>query len=290
MSIATSRTRLRMRRVRRAAWPSNSSLRIGFVIIVTLVVCSLLAKVFLVSPTHQVLRAASLPPRSEGHLLGTDPLGRDILAWCAAGVLTALVVSAAVVALSLLIGVTIGLVSGYSRPAVDNSLMRFTDLQLAVPPLVLFIAASAIVSGSVVSVIVLLSIVSWVPYARLVRARILVERERGYISAARLAGTRTWRILLSHLLPASATEILVLASLQAGTILLIESGLSFLGLGLQPPLTSLGYMISVGRADPLGQWWVITFPGVTIVLLVLAFNLIGDGLRDLLRSDVELGR
>ena len=290
MSVLAVKTRHRARRAARRVWPANGSFRTGLLIIVVLVLCSMLAKMALPDPTHQVLRAASLPPTSPGHLLGTDPLGRDILAWSAAGILMALLVSAAVVLLSLLIGVPIGLVSGYSRPAVDNSLMRFTDLQLAVPPLVLFIAASAIVTGNIVSVVVLLSIVSWVPYARLVRARVLVERERGYISAARLAGTRTWRILLIHLLPAAATEILVLASLQAGTILLIESGLSFLGLGLQPPFTSLGYMISVGRADPLGSWWVITFPGVTIALLVLAFNLIGDGLRDLLRADVELGR
>ena len=211
------------------------------------------------------------------------------LPWCAAGVLTALVVSAAVVLLSVLIGVSIGLVSGYSRPAVDNSLMRFTDLQLAVPPLVLFIAASAVVSGSVVSVIILLSIVSWVPYARLVRARVLVERERGYISAARLAGTRTWRILLVHLLPAATTDFGPRLA-PGGAPSSIESGLSFLGLGAaasahQPWLHGLGR--TRGSAGSVVGHHV---PGCHIVLLVLAFNLIGDGLRDLIRSDVELGR
>jgi peptide/nickel transport system permease protein len=271
-------------------WWSNTSLRTGILIIAVLTTFSLVAKFVLVSPTKQALRDSYDPPLSPNHLLGADPLGRDILAWCAAGVLTALIVSLFVVIISMLIGVTVGLVSGYSRPAVDNSLMRLTELNLAVPPLVLFIAASAVVTGSFVTVIVLLSIVSWVPYARLVRARVMVERERGYIAASRLAGTRTWRILVFHLLPAAATEVLVLASLQAGTILLVEAGLSFLGLGLQPPFTSLGFMISVGRSDPLGSWWVIAFPGFMVMLLVLAFNLIGDGLRDLLRADVELGR
>jgi peptide/nickel transport system permease protein len=271
-------------------WLSNPSLRAGLLIIGVLTAFSLVAKLALVSPTKQALRDSYDPPLSASHLLGADPLGRDILAWCAAGVLTGLIVSLFVVVLSMVIGVTVGLVSGYSRPAVDNSLMRLTELNLAVPPLVLFIAASAVITGSFVTVIVLLSIVSWVPYARLVRARVLVERERGYIAAARLAGTRTWRILVIHLLPAAATEVLVLASLQAGTILLVEAGLSFLGLGLQPPFTSLGFMISVGRSDPLGSWWVIAFPGLMVMLLVLAFNLIGDGLRDLLRADVELGR
>lgn len=272
------------------AWWSNVSLRTGTLIILVLTAFSLVAKVVLVSPTKQALRDSYDPPLSPNHLIGADPLGRDILAWCAAGVLTGLIVSLTVVLLSMLLGVTVGLVSGYSRPAVDNSLMRLTELNLAVPPLVLFIAASAVVTGSFVTVIVLLSIVSWVPYARLVRARVLVERERGYIAAARLAGTRTTRILVWHLLPACATEVFVLASLQAGTILLVEAGLSFLGLGLQPPFTSLGFMISVGRSDPLGSWWVIAFPGLMVMLLVLAFNLIGDGLRDLLRADVELGR
>lgn len=271
-------------------WWSNTSLRTGILIIAALTAFSIVAKFTLISPTKQTLRDSYEPPLSPNHLLGADPLGRDILAWCAAGVLTALIVSLFVVVVSMLIGVTVGLVSGYSRPAVDNSLMRLTELNLAVPPLVLFIAASAVITGSFLTVIVLLSIVSWVPYARLVRARVLVERERGYIAAARLAGTRTWRIQVFHLLPAAATEVLVLASLQAGTILLVEAGLSFLGLGLQPPFTSLGFMISVGRSDPLGSWWVIAFPGLMVMFLVLAFNLIGDGLRDLLRADVELGR
>ncbi|MFN8621675.1 MAG: ABC transporter permease [Chloroflexota bacterium] len=271
-------------------WWSNTSLRTGILIIAVLTTFSIVAKFTLINPTKQALRDSYDPPLSPNHLLGADPLGRDILAWCAAGVLTALIVSLFVVIISMLIGVTVGLVSGYSRSAVDNSLMRLTELNLAVPPLVLFIAASAVITGSFLTVIVLLSIVSWVPYARLVRARVLVERERGYIAAARLAGTRTWRIQVFHLLPAAATEVLVLASLQAGTILLVEAGLSFLGLGLQPPFTSLGFMISVGRSDPLGSWWVIAFPGLMVMFLVLAFNLIGDGLRDLLRADVELGR
>ena len=289
MSVVTA-LRRPVDRLPLRAWWSNVSLRTGTLIILVLTAFSLVAKVVLVSPTKQALRDSYDPPLSANHLLGADPLGRDILAWCAAGVLTGLIVSLTVVTLSMLLGVTVGLVSGYSRPAVDNSLMRLTELNLAVPPLVLFIAASAVVTGSFVTVIVLLSIVSWVPYARLVRARVLVERERGYIAAARLAGTRTTRILVWHLLPACATEVFVLASLQAGTILLVEAGLSFLGLGLQPPFTSLGFMISVGRSDPLGSWWVIAFPGLMVMLLVLAFNLIGDGLRDLLRADVELGR
>lgn len=289
MSVATTGRRP-IDRLPLLGWWSNTSLRTGILIIAVLTTFSIVAKFVLLNPTKQALRDSYDPPLSPNHLLGADPLGRDILAWCAAGVLTALIVSLFVVIISMLIGVTVGLVSGYSRSAVDNSLMRLTELNLAVPPLVLFIAASAVITGSFLTVIVLLSIVSWVPYARLVRARVLVERERGYIAAARLAGTRTWRIQVFHLLPAAATEVLVLASLQAGTILLVEAGLSFLGLGLQPPFTSLGFMISVGRSDPLGSWWVIAFPGLMVMFLVLAFNLIGDGLRDLLRADVELGR
>jgi peptide/nickel transport system permease protein len=166
--------------------------------------------------------------------------------------------------------------------------MRVVDLQLAVPPLLLFIAASAVVGSNMVSLIVLLSIVGWVPYARVVRSKVLSERERAYIEAARLAGSTDLEILLKHLLPVTTSLIIVLATLQAGLVLLWESGLSFLGLGLQPPLVSLGFIIALGRSYLVQAWWVVTIPGLVIVLLVLAFNLLGDGLRDWFNLDLRV--
>ena len=278
-------------RLRMPALLMTPSIRGGVLILVVLIASAVVAQFALGDPLNQDLAGIYAPPLTPGHPLGTDGLGRDILAWVEAGVLTGLQVSAGVVLVSATVGTIIGLIAGYSGGIVDTLLMRLTDFQLAIPPLPLFIAASAIVTGSLPVVIVLISVVSWVPYSRLVRARVLVERDRAYVSAARLAGTRSWRILLVHLLPTTATEVTVIASLQAGVALLVESGLSFLGLGLQPPYKSLGFMIAEGRDNLVGAWWVTTFPGIAIVLLVLAFNLIGDGLRDALHSDVDvLGR
>jgi peptide/nickel transport system permease protein len=138
------------------------------------------------------------------------------------------------------------------------------------------------------SLIVLLSLVGWVPYARVVRSKVLSERERAYVEAARLAGSTDFEILTKHLLPVTMSLIIVLATLQAGLVLLWESGLSFLGLGLQPPIVSLGFVIALARSYLVQAWWVVTIPGLVIVLLVLAFNMLGDGLRDWFNLDLQV--
>lgn len=285
MSAGTLPLTDRKVRIRTPVALSTPAIRRGLTILILLALFAIIGQLVLIDPLTQDLSAIYRAPLTKGHPLGTDGLGRDLLAWVAGGILTGLMVSAGVVIVSATVGTTIGLIAGYGGGRTDTVLMRLTDFQLAIPPLPLFIAASAIVTGSMPVTIILISIVSWVPYSRLVRARVLVERERAYVSAARLAGTRTWRILLVHLLPATATEIVIIASLQAGVALLVESGLSFLGLGLQPPYVSLGFMIAEGRQNMVGAWWVTTFPGLAIVLLVLAFNLIGDGVRDLMNSE-----
>jgi peptide/nickel transport system permease protein len=269
----------------------NASLRLGTSLLAALVLLGVVGTLALPDPNDQNLNDAYAPPGSAEHLLGTDALGRDILAWVTQGILTGIAVSASVVALSALAGVLIGLAAGYVGGLLDGFLMRVVDLQLAIPPLLLFIAASAVVGNEFWSLVVLLSVVGWVPYARIVRSEVLAERERSYVAAARLAGAPLPRVFFVHLLPATATLIFVLASLQAGLVLLWESGLSFLGLGLQPPTISLGFMIFQGRSDLVEAWWIVTFPGLAIVLLVLAFNLLGDGLRDAFNLDVNvLGR
>jgi peptide/nickel transport system permease protein len=269
----------------------NVSLRLGAALLVALILFGFVGAFALPDPNDQNLNEAYAPPGSFEHLLGADALGRDILAWVSHGVLTGLAVSASVVLLSAFVGVVIGLAAGYMGGLADGLLMRLVDLQLAIPPLLLFIAASAVVGNEFWTLVLLLSVVGWVPYARIVRSEVLAERERSYVAAARLAGAPLPRVLFVHLLPATATLIFVLASLQAGLVLLWESGLSFLGLGLQPPTASLGFMISQGRSDLVEAWWIVTFPGLAIVLLVLAFNLLGDGLRDAFHLDVNiLGR
>ena len=269
----------------------NVSLRLGTALLVALVLFGVVGLFALPDPNAQDLNDAYARPGSADHPLGADALGRDILAWVSHGILTSLAVSASVVLLSALIGVVIGLTAGYTGGLADGLLMRVVDLQLAIPPLLLFIAASAVVGNEFWTLVLLLAVVGWVAYARIVRSEVLAERERSYVAAARLAGAPLPRVLFVHLLPATATLIIVLASLQAGIVLLWESGLSFLGLGLQPPTASLGFMISQGRSDLVEAWWIVTFPGIAIVLLVLAFNLLGDGLRDAFHLDVNvLGR
>jgi peptide/nickel transport system permease protein len=247
-----------------------------------------LGRVALPSAEHQDLARSFAPPGSPGHLLGTDQLGHDVLAWISDGIWVALGVSLGVTALSSVVGIAVGLCAGYFGGIADGLLMRLVDLSLAIPPLILFLAAAVVVRTSILSLILLISAVMWLPYARLVRGVVLVEREQGYVITARLAGASRTRILLGHLLPGVSTVALVLASLQAGYVLLWESGLSFLGLGIRPPQHSLGYMIAQGRATLEQAWWVVVFPGVALALLVLASNLIGDGLRDLIQQDVEV--
>jgi peptide/nickel transport system permease protein len=261
------------------------SLRIGLSMLALLMAASLLGLVVGEDPTQQNLADVNAPPGSPGYSLGSDPLGRNVLAWTLGGIRTAVLVSAGVVLLSGLIGVSIGLVTGYFGRAVDAILMRLADLMLAVPPILLFLAASAVITINTVSLILLFTVAAWVPYARTVRASVLAERSRAHVSAARLAGSGHVRIMAIHLLPSAITAVLVVGSLQFGYVMLWESGLSFLGLGLQPPTTSLGFMISQGRDTMTTTWWLVVVPGVALSLLVIAMNMIGDGLRDLF--DVE---
>ena len=269
-----------------AGWPP--ALKIGAAIAVLLALLAIFGPLLLPDPNMQDLNDSYLPPLSDGHVLGTDPLGRDLLSWIASSLRVSAIVSISVVLIAGVIGVLVGLVAGYVGGFIDSALMRLADLQLAIPPLLLFVAASAVVGRSIPVMIVLLSIPSWVPYARVVRTQALVERERASVAAARLAGTSHLRILLGQLLPAIRGLVVVLASLQLGWILLWEAALAFVGLGLTPPTTSLGYMIAQGRDAINDAWWVVVFPGVALVLLVLASNLIGDGLRDQIDVDVEV--
>jgi peptide/nickel transport system permease protein len=269
----------------RVAAPGTASLRTGFVLLGAMLAVAVFATIWLDDPNAQELTDSSLPPFSAGHPLGTDVLGRDLLTWCARGIVTSLTISMAVTFLSAVVGVCIGALSGYVGGWVDAVLSRIVDLQLAVPPILVFLAAAMVVPRNVFTMVLLLSSLAWVPFARLLRTHTIVERERGYIAAARLAGARRTNILINHLVPAAVTPIVVFSSLQLGGVMLYEAGLSFLGLGLEPPTASLGYMIAQGR-DQLGSaWWIATVPGLFIVVLILAANLIGDGLRDRFHVD-----
>jgi peptide/nickel transport system permease protein len=216
------------------------------------------------------------------HPLGTDHLGRDLLARVIHGARPALLVGFAAVAISGLIGMAAGLVSGYFGGRTDDVLMRLADIQLAFPFILLAIAVIGVLGPSLKTIIVVIGVSSWVVYARIVRGAVLTLREREFVQAARALGGGDGRILLRHILPHAFTPWLVVATLDMARVIVIESALSFLGLGVQPPTPTWGGMLADGRVYISTAWWLATFPGLAILVTVLGINLFGDGLRDTL--------
>lgn len=215
-----------------------------------------------------------------GHPLGTDPLGRDVLARVVAGGKISLQVGILSVAGAVLVGVVMGLVSGYYRGLWDMFVMRFADVQLALPFILLAITFIAIVGGGLRNMIILLIVSQWVQYARLVRGSVLSLRDREFIQAAQAIGVRDGSILFRHLLPNLIGPVVVLMTLNVANNILLESSLTFLGLGVDPLIPSWGGMLADGRTYLQNAWWVSVFPGLAILLTVLGLNLLGDWLRD----------
>jgi peptide/nickel transport system permease protein len=214
------------------------------------------------------------------HVFGTDPLGRDVLARVMAGGKISLLVGFVSVAGGVSIGVVMGLIAGYYRGIWDMLVMRFADIQLALPFILLAITFIAIVGGGLANTIILLIVSQWVQYARLVRGSVLTLREREFILSARAIGVKNWRIIVQHLLPNLIGPVIVLMTLNVATNILLESSLTFLGLGIDPTIPSWGGMLAEGRTYLQTAWWVSVFPGLAILLTVLGLNLLGDWLRD----------
>jgi peptide/nickel transport system permease protein len=216
------------------------------------------------------------------HVLGTDHLGRDILSRIVYGSRIALLVGLAAVLISGILGMVIGLVAGYFGGRVDDFLMRLADVQLAFPFILLAIAVIGVLGPSLRNIIIVIGVSSWVVYARVVRGEVLSIREREYVQAAVALGSRHGRVLRQHVLPNTLTPWLVVATLDMARVIVIESALSFLGLGVQPPTPTWGGMLADGRVYLSTAWWLATFPGLAILVTVLGINLFGDGLRDTL--------
>ena len=216
------------------------------------------------------------------HWLGTDHLGRDLLARVIYGARPALMVGFAAVVISGFIGMVAGLVSGYFGGRVDDALMRLADIQLAFPFILLAIAVIGVLGPSLKTIIAVIGVSSWVVYARIVRSAVLSLREREFVQAALALGSGDGRVLVRHILPNALTPWLVVATLDMARVIVIESALSFLGLGVQPPTPTWGGMLADGRVYISTAWWLATFPGLAILVTVLGINLFGDGLRDTL--------
>lgn len=225
--------------------------------------------------------SAILLPPDHKHFFGTDQVGRDILSRVIYGARVTLPLSLLLVALSMFVGSVIGAIAGYFGGVIDSILMRFTDMVLAFPGIILAMAVAAALGPQLRNAVIAVVIVSWPTYARVVRGMILSSKNSEYVTASRLLGSSTWRTLIVDLRPNISGTVIVLGALQAGDAVLTLSGLSFLGLGAQPPSAEWGAMVSSG-ANNFDKWWVGVFPGIAILTTVLAFNFIGDTLRDVL--------
>jgi len=216
------------------------------------------------------------------HILGTDQLGRDILSRLMYAARISLLVAATAVLVSGAIGVVAGLLAGFYGGLTDETIMRLTDLRLALPLILLLIAVIAVLGPSLVNVIVLLGVTGFAPYARIIRVEVLAVREREFVMAARAIGVTDGRVMFRHILPNTIASSIVIGALEFANMIVLESSLSFLGLGVQPPTPSWGNMLGEGRDFLLSHWWLATFPGIAISVTAVSIALIGDWLRDVL--------
>jgi peptide/nickel transport system permease protein len=227
---------------------------------------------------------ALLPPLSPGHPLGTTQLGQDLLTLVLFGGRISLLAAAAALAAALVIGVPLGALAGYLGGAVDELIMRFTDVVLAFPSMLLALAIAAALGPSLANAVLAIALTWWPWYTRLVRSQVMVVKSRGFVEAGRLVGVSTPRMLVRHVVPNALTPLIVQSSMDYGSVILTLASLSFLGLGAQPPTPEWGLLVSEGRNYVLNAWWYVTFPGLAIFLVVAALNFIGDGLHEALAT------
>ena len=225
------------------------------------------------------LKQVLMPP-SPAHLLGTDTLGRDVLSRIIFGARVSLLVGFVAVGIATLIGVLVGALAGYYGGVLDQILMRLVDLMLCFPTIFLILAVIAVLGPSIWNIMAVIGLTSWMGVARLVRAEFLSLREREFVVAARALGASDARLIWRHLLPNALTPVMVSATLGVAGAILVESSLSFLGLGVQPPTPSWGNMLTMGKDNIEIAWWLSVFPGLAILVTVMSYNLLGEGIRE----------
>jgi peptide/nickel transport system permease protein len=269
----------------RRLWPilrRNPAGLIGSVILAIVIAVAVFGPLFFPTSPWRMVQRPFLPPFTLAKLpLGTDALGRDVLAGMVHGARVSLLVGLVSTLAALAVGIPLGATAGYFGGRIGDALMRFTEFFQTVPSFALAIVLVAILQPSIVSIVLAIAIVSWPPVARLVRGEVLSLRTREYVQAAIVTGQTTRAIIWREILPNALSPVIVLASLMVATAILLESSLSFLGLG-DPNLMSWGYMVGAGRTVIRQAWWITLFPGLAILISVLALNLIGEGLNDAL--------
>ncbi|MCR4391733.1 MAG: ABC transporter permease [Candidatus Acetothermia bacterium] len=254
----------------------------GTVIIVALLLLALLAPYIAPFNPYATNPTQKLLPPSRTNLMGTDGLGRDVFSRMLYGTRISLWIALLILLIAGTLGTAVGIVAGYVGGFWDNLLMRITDVFMAFPQLILAMAVAAALGPNLTNVVIAISFGAWTVFARLARSRAIAVREEDFIEAARAVGAGPLRILFVHILPMAMSPVIIQGTLSMGGIILTAAGLGFLGFGAQPPSPEWGLMVSDGRNFMPHAWWVSTFPGLAIMITVLGFNLIGDGIRDIL--------
>ena len=290
--------RVRLRRggeLAAAVW-SNPTTAVGLILILLMMSMALFAPLITEPNTpdpYQMPRdwgAIAVPPGSPGHPLGTTNVGGDVLYGLIWGARTSLRLSLMVVSITVVVGVTVGSIAGFRGGRVDEFLMRIVDVFLSIPELIFALAIAAVLGPSFRNIILALAVVFWVKYARIMRAQVIHIKKNEYVDAARVIGDSKWRIYLKDVLPNSITPIITQATLDMGNIVLIGATLAFIGLA-EAGIAEWGVLVSEGQVGiSAGRWWASTFPGLMVFLWALAFNLFGDGLRDVLDPRTETTR
>lgn len=260
----------------------NLLLFLGAAIVLFFIIVAIFAPfIATYDPSATNLKGTFLSPSSK-HFFGTDDIGRDVFSRVVYGSRVSLFVGFIAVGISLIIGVVLGLASGYYGGKVDSIIMRFTDIMLSFPSFFLILAVIAFLKPSIINVMIVIGFTGWMGVARLVRAEVMSVKNREYITAAILQGLSHKRIMFKHILPNVLSPVFVTATLSIAGAILLESSLSFLGLGVQPPTASWGNILTDGQKNIINAWWLSLFPGLAIVFTALGYNLLGEGLRDLL--------
>ncbi len=261
---------------------SNPLSLIGFIVIASVFLLSMLAPIVApYDPNYIDVKAILLAPSTQ-HWMGTDGLGRDVLSRMLYGGRISLLVGLVAVGISTAIGIILGALAGFYRGWVDTFIMRIVDVMLSIPSFFLILAVIAFLTPSIINIMIVIGLTSWMGVTRLVRAEFLSLSEREFVMASRTLGAKDTRLIFIHLLPNSLTPIIVSAVLGVAGAVLMESGLSFLGLGVQAPQASWGNILTDGKEYIQFAWWLSLFPGLAILITVLGYNLLGEGLRDAL--------